>query len=76
MPISLPLPLGVRCPPRLGLAAPPLAVVTYESTREPKEASTKGIIMINVRARARARARAGGRRHIYCKTNRSVIECG
>ncbi len=34
LPISLPvpLPLGVRCPPRLGLAAPPLAVVTYEST--------------------------------------------
>ena len=56
MPISLPLPLplGVRCPPRPGLAAPPLAVVTYESTREPKEASTKGIISINVRAGRRA----------------------
>ncbi len=35
MPISLPLPLplGVRSPPRPGLAAPPLAVVTYESTK-------------------------------------------
>ncbi len=46
MPISLPLPLpqGVRCPPRPGLAVPPLAVVTYESTREPKDANTKGIL--------------------------------
>ena len=50
--LPFPLPLGVCCPPRPGLAAPSLAVVTYEST--------KGIKSINIRAGGR-RASAAAR---------------
>ena len=39
-----PCPWGCAAPPDHGLPPPPLAVVTYESTREPKDASTKGIL--------------------------------